>query len=182
MTIQLPAGTWLIDPSHSEISFWVRHLMVSKVRGSFTQFAGKIITDGKLENTEIYGDIEVSSITTRDEGRDGHLRSPDFFDTEAFPQITFTSKKITKTNNDKYILTGDITIKGITKQIDLETEFNGVVTDPFGQTKALASATGVLNRTDFGLTWNQLLESGNGVLVGEEIHLQLEAQGVLQEN
>lgn len=174
-----PAGTWIIDPSHSEIAFSVKHLMISKVKGNFTKFEGKIVTGGTPEDTSIEGVIDAASITTNDEGRDAHLRSADFFDVENYPTINFKSTNVTSVKGDKYVLEGEITIHGITKPIQLDVEFGGVAKDPFGNTKAAASATGKISRSDFGLTWNAALETG-GVLVGDEITLLLEAQAVLQ--
>jgi len=173
-------GTWVIDPSHSDVTFSVRHLMISKVRGSFGKLSGEIKTDGELETVEITATLDAASITTNDEGRDGHLRSADFFDVETFPEITFKSTGLVATKkSDKFLVNGELTIKGVTKPVTLDLELGGVAVDGYGQTKAAASADTVISRGDFGLTWNSTLETG-GVLVGDEITIQLDIQAVLQ--
>lgn len=178
----VPAGTWVIDPTHSEVAFSVKHLMISKVRGKFKTFEGQIVT-GENTNHEpdiqISGVIQTASIDTNDAGRDDHLRSADFFDAENFPTMDFKSTKVHSIEGNTALLDGELTIKGETNPITLSVEFGGVVVDPYGQTKAVASATGKLLRSEYGLTWNAALETG-GVLVGDEITLTLEAQAVLQ--
>ena len=175
-----PAGKWEIDPTHSEVGFSVKHLMISKVKGSFGSFSGEIVTTENPLETTVEGSVDVTSINTNDKNRDNHLRSADFFDTENFPYMHFKSTKIEHVKDEKYILTGELTIKGVTKEIKLDTTFNGIAVDPYGQTKAAVEATGKINRTDFGLKWNQVLDNGAGLLVSEEVNLILEAQAVLQ--
>lgn len=175
-----PAGKWSVDATHSEVGFSVKHLMISKVKGSFGSFSGEITTTDNPLETEVEGQIDVTSINTNDTNRDNHLRSDDFFDTENFPYMHFKSTKVEHVKGDNYLLTGDLTIKGVTKPVTLNAVFNGVAVDPYGQTKAAVEATGKINRTDFGLKWNQILDNGAGLLVSEEVNLILEAQVVLQ--
>jgi polyisoprenoid-binding protein YceI len=166
----LTTGTWTIDPTHSEVGFVARHLMVTKVRGSFADVTGTVEVADDLTRSVATVTIATASVTTGTADRDGHLRSTDFFDVETYPQITFTS-----TAFDGDTLTGDLTIKGITKPVTLDVEFTGVATDPWGNDKAGFEATGELNRTDWGLTWNANLEKG-GVLVSEKIKLVIDVQ------
>ena len=166
----LTTGTWAIDPTHSEVGFVARHLMVTKVRGSFAEVTGTVQVAEDLTQSVATVTINTDSVSTGTADRDGHLRSADFFDVETFPQITFVS-----TSFDGDTLAGDLTIKGITKPVTLAVQFNGVATDPWGTDKAAFEATGELNRTDWGLTWNATLEKG-GVLVSEKIKLVIDVQ------
>jgi len=166
----LTTGTWVIDPTHSEVGFVARHLMVTKVRGSFADVTGTVQVADEVAQSVADVTIQTASVTTGTADRDGHLRSADFFDVENFPQITFVS-----TSFDGDTLAGDLTIKGITKPVTLDVEFNGVATDPWGNDKAAFEATGELNRTDWGLTWNANLEKG-GVLVSEKIKHVIDVQ------
>ena len=177
--LDVPAGTWQIDPSHSGVNFSVRHMMVSKVRGSFASFSGTIsIADHVLDST-VDASIDVASIDTHDDTRDEHLRSPDFFDAVNNPTITFRSTKLEQVGHD-YRLIGDLTIKGTTRSVTLDLEVGGVGKDPWGNTRLGVTASGSVNRKDFGLTWNAPLETG-GVLVGDKINLDLEVEAVLQQ-
>jgi len=171
--------TWAVDPSHTDVTFTVRHLMISKVRGAFGAFTGTITTGVSLEDTKVEGSIDVTSITTNDENRDAHLRSADFFDTENHPSIQFESTGITAKKNGNYELVGDLTIKGNTKPVLLDVEFNGTVTDSYGQVKLAASAETAISRSEFGLVWNGTLETG-GVVVSDEVKIQLEVQLIKQ--
>ena len=166
----LTSGTWAIDPTHSEVGFVARHLMVTKVRGSFTDVTGTVEVAGDIARSVANVTIKTASVSTGTADRDAHLRSEDFFDVENFPELTFVS-----TAFDGDTLTGDLTIKGVTKPVTLDVEFNGVATDPWGNDKAAFEATGELNRTDWGLTWNANLEKG-GVLVSEKIKLVIDVQ------
>ena len=166
----LSAGTWTIDPSHSEVGFTARHMMVSKVRGSFGEVTGTVVVADDLSASTAEATIQLASVTTGSEDRDAHLRSADFFDVENNPEMTFRS-----TSFDGETLTGDLTIKGVTKPVTLDVEFGGVGTDPWGNEKAGFEATGEIDRTDWGLTWNANLEKG-GVLVSEKIKLALDIQ------
>lgn len=172
----LTPGTWTIDPSHTTLGFTARHLVVAKVRGRFGAITGAItIADDRLSST-VTAEIEMASVDTGDAGRDEHLRSADFFDVEKFPTMTFTSTKVTGSGTD-YVVTGDLTIKGITKPVTLDLEFDGVSGDPWGGTRAGFTATGEIDRRDWGLEWNVALDTG-GVLVGEKIKLQLDIEAV----
>lgn len=169
---------WAIDPTHSEITFKVKHLMISNVKGEFRTFQANI--DGEdFTNSIISANIDASSISTNNDDRDTHLKSPDFFEVEKYPEITFVSKSIKKVDDDEYQLVGDLTIKGTTKEITLDTEFGGYMKDPYGNEKAGFSINGKLNRKDFGLNWNAALEAG-GVMVGNEIKINAEVQFVKQ--
>ena len=169
---------WAIDPTHSEITFKVKHLMISNVKGEFKTFQGTI--DGEdFTKSKISASIDASSISTNNDDRDTHLKSPDFFEVEKYPEITFVSKSIKKVDDDEFKLVGDLTIKGTTKEITLDTEFGGYMKDPYGNEKAGFSINGKLNRKDFGLNWNAALEAG-GVMVGNEIKINAEVQFVKQ--
>lgn len=173
---QLTPGVWNIDASHSSVAFVARHLVVSKVRGRFDTFAGAITVAADPLQSTVDATIEVGSINTSDTSRDGHLKSPDFFDAEQFPTITFATTGV-RADGDDFVLTGDLTIKGVTRPVDLELEFNGVEKDPWGGTRAGFSAETEINRKDWGLEWNVLLETG-GALVGEKIKIQLDIEAV----
>ena len=171
---------WQIDNSHSEIQFTVRHMMISKVRGTFTDFSGTVDLDEKNpEGAGVEVTVNLDSINTRDEQRDGHLKSPDFFDVETYPQANFRSTNVERTGETTANVTGDLTMHGVTKPITLEVEYQGMAKSPWGTYSAGFSATGKLNRKDWGLNWNQALETG-GVLVGEEVTLNVEVELVKQ--
>jgi len=173
------AGVWEIDPSHSEVAFAVRHMMVSKVRGRFGAFTGTITTGETVETSSVSADIDLVSITTGSEQRDAHLRSPDFFETEAHPTMTFRSTGV-RQHGDRWTITGDLTLKGITKQVDLTTELVGIGRDAFGPgTRAGFSATTTINRQDFNVTWNAAIEGG-GVVVSDKVEIHLDIEAVLQ--
>ena len=168
--------TWVIDPTHSEIAFKVKHLMISNVKGSFSEFSGQVVTDGDdFSTAEISFQINPASISTGVADRDGHLKSPDFFDVEKFTEITFTSGKLSKTGDDEFTLSGNLAIKGVIQHVKLEVEFGGLMTDPWGNEKAGFNLNGKINRKDFGLTWNAALEAG-GVLVGDEIRISCDVE------
>jgi len=171
-TTEIVAGTWSIDPSHSEVGFTVRHLM-SKVRGQFTTFEGTLTTGSTLSETTAEATIDLNSINTRDEQRDGHLRSADFFDVEQSGQMTFKS-----TSFDGEKATGDLTIKGVTKPVELDVEFLGVDKDPWGGTRVGFEATGEISRKDFGVDFNIPLDGGK-VLIGDKVAITLAVEAVL---
>ncbi|MGH2721928.1 MAG: YceI family protein [Actinomycetota bacterium] len=172
------AGTWKIDNTHTAVGFTVRHLMVSKVRGSFTRYDGSITIGETPEQSSVEVTIDASSIDTRDETRDAHLRSPDFLDVENHPTLQFVSTRVAQTGQSTGTVTGDLTIRGVTRPVELEVEFLGLVTDPWGGRRLGVSVTGEIDREEFGLTWNQALEAG-GVLVGRKIKLEIEAEAML---
>ncbi|WP_110928479.1 YceI family protein [Bacillus massiliglaciei] len=165
---------WTIDPTHSSIEFSVKHMMIAKVKGSFNDFTANVTADpADLTTADIEFTIQAASIDTRNEDRDNHLRSADFFDTENNPVITFKSTDIKKTDEDEYDVTGDVTILGVTRPETFSITFEGQGQDPWGNTKAGFSGKGKIKRSDFGLTWNSALETG-GVLVGDQITISLE--------
>lgn len=174
-TIQTVAGTWTIDPAHSEVSFTVRHLM-SKVRGSFTDFTGTITTGEDPLDSSVSVTILSSSITTNNAQRDGHLRSADFFDPNNGGELRFVSTTITPAE-DGYVISGDLTVNGITKPVQLAAEFLGVATDAFGATRLGAEATTSISRKDFNVDFNIPLEGGK-LLIGDKIDITLAIEAV----
>lgn len=177
-TTEIPAGTWTIDPSHSEVGFSVRHLMVSKVKGNFERFDGTVTIAADPLQSSVAVEVDLSSINTRDEQRDGHLRSGDFFAVEAHPTMTFVSTKVEPVGAD-YRVTGDLTIKGTTRPVVLALEFNGVHPDPWGGTLLNDTATTEISRKDFGVDF-EIPMDGGGVVVGDKISVSLEVEAVLQ--
>jgi len=181
MTVSIaPAVTsWKIDPSHSHVEFAVRHLMISTVKGRFADVQGVVqLDEGDLSKSGVDVAIGVSSIDTREPQRDAHLRSGDFFDAERFPQMTFKSTRVEGTG-DSLKIAGDLTIRGTTRPVVLDVTAEGRGKDPWGGERAGFSATGRINRSDFGLTWNQLLETG-GVAVSDEVKVTLDVELVRQ--
>lgn len=168
---------WAIDASHSEIGFKVKHLMITNVKGTFKEYDASIYTTGNdFLTAEVDFWLNPASVDTRDAGRDGHLKSPDFFDVENHKEITFTGNTYEKTSTEgKYILWGDLTIKGISKRIKLDVEFSGVMKDPWGNEKAGFVIQGKVNRKDWGLNWNAALEAG-GMLVADDVFINCEVQ------
>jgi polyisoprenoid-binding protein YceI len=172
-------GTWAIDPTHTTIGFSVRHAMVSKVRGNFSDFAGSTTIDGaNLAASSVEVTIQAGSIDTKNADRDGHLVSADFLDVENFPTLTFTSTNVA-VNGADVTITGDLTIHGVTRSVTVEFEYIGTSLDPFGFTRVGFEGTAKISRKDFGLVWNAALETG-GVLVGDEITLVLDVEAVKQ--
>ena len=168
--------TWSFDPTHSEIGFKVKHLMISNVRGNFSRFGGSVTTDGNDFSAALIDlSIESASIDTQMPDRDAHLKSPDFFDAEKFPAIVFKSVTMSADGDDEYKLTGNLTIKDVTLPVTLEVEFGGLMKDPWGNEKAGFTVTGKINRKDFGLTWNKALETG-GAVVGDEVTIDLDIE------
>jgi len=171
-------GTWVLDAAHSDVQFSVRHMMISKVRGTFGVKSATLIAPENPLEAKVEATVDVASVNTRDEGRDAHLRSADFFDAENHPTMTFRSTGV-RIENGEFLVDGDLTIRGITKPVTFDFEFGGFGSDPYGNYKAGATAKAVINREDFGLTWNAALETG-GVLVGKEVTIELDLQGTLQ--
>lgn len=173
-------STWAIDPTHSEIGFKVKHMMFTNVSGKFNQFEATIETQGDaFESSKINFSTDVNSVDTSNTDRDNHLKSADFFDADNFAKLTFASTGIEKVSDSEYKISGDLTIREVTKNITFEAEYSGLMKDPWGNTKIGLSLNGKINRKDFGLTWNAALETG-GVLVGEDIKLVAEVQFVKQ--
>jgi polyisoprenoid-binding protein YceI len=172
----LTPGVWNVDPSHSTIGFVARHLMVSKVRGHFGTFNGTITIAEDPLQSKVEATVDIASVTTGDDTRDGHLKSADFFDLEKNPNMTLVSTGIDPKGSN-YILHTDLTVNGITKPVDFDLEFEGVSGDPWGGTRAGFSAEADVNRKDWGLEWNVALETG-GVLVGEKVKIVLEIEAI----
>lgn len=163
--------TWKIDPTHSEIGFKVKHMMISTVSGYFNEYNARIDAENEsFINADISFSARTASINTKEKDRDTHLKSADFFDSEKYPEISFKSKSY-----DGDTLIGDLTIKDVTKEVALDVDFNGIATDPYGQTKAGFEVRGTVNRKDFNLTWNALTEAGN-IVVGDKVKLSLDLQ------
>lgn len=174
----LTAGTWAIDPSHTEASFTVRHAGISKVRGTVAVTEGAITVADDLTLSGVTAKLDPTTINTNDAGRDGHLKSADFFDVETFGEWTFASTAV-RPDGEDYVVTGDLTIHGVTKSVDLAVEFGGAATDPFGNQRAGFSATTTISRKEFGITWNAALEAG-GVLVSDKVVIALEVSAIKQ--
>mgnify|MGYP001171417583 CR=1 len=171
---------WTLDPTHSELVFKVRHMMITNVKGEFRKFDASIVSDGAdFTKSSIDVTIDAASIFTNEDKRDGHLKSADFFDVENYPTLSFQGKSFKKEDDDEYKLTGILTIKGVSKEVELDVEFGGINKDPWGNEKAGFSVEGKINRKDFGLNWNAALETG-GVLVSEEVKISAEVQFVKQ--
>ncbi|HEY3294842.1 MAG TPA: YceI family protein [bacterium] len=175
--VQAPAKEmiWTVDSSHSEIGFTAKHMLITTVRGRFTRYDATIDFNPKSpETTKVEAHIEAASIDTREPKRDEHLRSADFFDAEQYPQITFRSKNLQRLADDRWKLTGDLTIRGISKEITLDMEgFTEEIKDPWGNFRVGGTATASLNRFDYGLKWNAAIETG-GLIVGEKIQIKLD--------
>lgn len=168
-------STWTIDPAHSAVEFGVRHMMISTVRGRFAKVSGTLVLDEEdVTRSKVEVEIDADSIDTREEKRDAHLRSADFFEVEKYPKLTFVSRRVER-SGDVLKVTGDLTIRDTTKEVVLDVEDLGRVKDPWGGDRASFSATGKLQRSDYGLKWNQALEAG-GVMVSDEVKLIIEAQ------
>ena len=169
--------TWTIDPSHSTVEFVAKHMMITTVKGRFAELEGTIVADeANIGDSTVEVTMQAASLDTRSEQRDAHLRSPDFLDVETYPTVNFRSTRIEGTK-DEFQLTGDLTIRGVTRPITLDVTFEGEGKDPWGGTRASFSAKGKFDRRDFGLTWNVALETG-GILVSNEVKINIEAQVV----
>jgi polyisoprenoid-binding protein YceI len=175
----VPAGTYSIDPVHSRVGFAVRHLGIATVRGHFGSFEGSFEIGDELESAKVFGSVEAASVDTQEQQRDDHLRSADFFDAERFPRIEFESKEIRRLDEDSFEIAGDLTMHGVTREISLSAEILGTESDPWGNERVGVEARGELNRKDYGMTFNQVLGSGN-VLVSDKVKLVLEASVVKQ--
>ena len=171
------AGTWSIDPVHSEVGFSVRHMMVSKVRGKFTRFSGELVTGDNPLDSRVSATIELASIDTGNPDRDNHIRSADFFETDTFKTMTYRSTGV-RVDGDDYVLDGELTLKGVTKPVALKLELGGFGPDPYGGTRAGFSATGEIKRSEFGVDFNAALETG-GLVVSDKVNLHLEIEAVL---
>ena len=175
----LTSGTWALDTAHTEASFPARHAGVTKVRGTVKVTEGALVLGDTLESSTLTATLDPTTIATGNESRDGHLKSADFFNAETAQPWTFVSTGVRQTGENTYAIAGDLTINGVTKAVELATEFNGVVVDPWGGTRAGAEATLTVSRKDFGLTWNVALEAG-GVLVSDKVVINLDVAAVKQ--
>lgn len=170
---QLTAGVWNLDASHSNVAFEARHAMVSKVRGQFTKFDADVAIDDDPTKSTVKATVDLSSIETGNEQRDEHLRGSDFFLVTDHPTMTFASREI-RAAGDDYKMVGDLTVRGVTKPVEFDLEFNGVTIDPWGNDRAGFEAVATINRKDWGLDWNVPLEKGLGVLVGDKVKIILD--------
>lgn len=171
---------WALDPTHSEILFKLKHLMITNVKGEFRKFSASLSSDGNnFSKASVNVAIDAASVFTNEDNRDNHLKSADFFDVENHKEITFVGTSFEKVDDENYTLKGNLTIKGVSKEISLDVEFGGINKDPWGNEKAGFSVSGKINRKDFGLNWNAALETG-GVLVSDEVKINAEIQLVKQ--
>lgn len=171
---------WVLDPTHSELGFKIKHLMISNVTGKFKDFDASAETEGDdFSKAKLVADVKVESIDTNNKDRDAHLKNADFFEAEAYPEMHFESTDVEKIDDDLFNIHGNLTIKETTKPVKLVSEFNGIVQDPYGNTKAGFSLSGKINRKDWGINYNAALETG-GVMLGEELKIQGEVQLVKQ--
>jgi polyisoprenoid-binding protein YceI len=172
--------TWVLDQAHSKIGFSAKHMVISNVRGQFDSYKVEVKSAGpNLEDKEVYVEIDANSINTGVEARDQHLKTPDFFEAEKYPKITFKSKSIKKIDEENYKLTGDFTIRDITKELELDLEYGGQIKDPWGNERIGLSLKGSIDRFDYNLKWNSLIETG-GAVVGKTIKLNIEVEFTLQ--
>jgi polyisoprenoid-binding protein YceI len=169
------AGTWKLDPGHTAVGFVARHMMVTKVRGNFKRFDGEIVVADRVEDSRVNVTIDADSITTHSDQRDAHLRSGDFLEIETYPTLTFRSTSVEREGDTSLKVVGDLTIKNVTRPVVLDVEYEGAQQTPWGATVAGFTARTEIDREDFGITWNQVLETG-GVLVGRKIVIEIEAQ------
>lgn len=171
---------WILDPTHSELGFKVKHLMITNVSGSFKDFEGEIITEGNdFSTAQVRVKVQMQSIDTKNTQRDAHLRTSDFFEVELYPELEFTSAKVEAVDSETYNLYGNLTMKGITRPVKLTVEFNGVTKDPWGGERAGFVVTGKINRNEWGVSFNAALETG-GVMLGEEVKINSEIQLIKQ--
>ena len=178
--VRVPTGTWVIDPIHSSIGFEVKHMMISTVRGQFRKYEGRLEAAEDYHDSRVWGSAEVASIDTNNEDRDAHLLSSDFFDVEHYPTIDFESTAIEHIVLGTYRVTGDLTLKGISHEIEVEATVEGAAMDPWGNDRVGIAVRGTIDRTEFGLPWQQALAAG-GLLVGEQVALRLDISAVRSE-
>jgi polyisoprenoid-binding protein YceI len=172
--VRVPAGTWEVDPSHSSAAFEVKHMMIATVRGHFREFGGTLeAAEDDPSNSHASGWANVASIDTGNADRDAHLRSPDFFDAERYPRVTYESTRVEWVEGGTYRVTGNLTIKDVTREVTFEATIQGVGEDPWGKERVGVAVRGTINRTEFGLTWQQKLAAG-GLLVGEDVKVLLD--------
>jgi len=171
---------WVLDPTHSELTFKIKHLMISNVSGAFKNFQAEVESDGAdFSSAQINLTAEMASITTNNEQRDEHLRNSDFFEVENYPELIFKSTSVKKIDNDTFTVSGELTMKGVTKPVQLTAEYNGLVKDPWGGERAGFLVSGKINRSDWGISFNGVLETG-GLVLGEEVKISSEIELVKQ--
>jgi polyisoprenoid-binding protein YceI len=175
--VRVPAGTWHVDPAHSSVEFEIKHMMIATVRGRFGEFEGTIVAADDIADSHAYGVVKTASIDTNNADRDAHLRSADFFDAERYPEIRFESTRIEPLGGARFRVVGDLTMKDVTREIELETTVEGAQRDPWGNDRVGLRARGKIDRKEFGLRWQQALETG-GFLLGDEVRLLLEISAV----
>jgi polyisoprenoid-binding protein YceI len=175
--VRVPTGTWHVDPAHSSVEFEVKHMMIATVHGRFREFDGTIEAAEDINDSRVYGKVKAASIDTNDETRDAHLRSADFLDVAKHPQITFESTHIEPLGGPEFRMTGDLTIKGVTRTVELDSTVEGAELDPWGNERVGIRVRGQIDRKEFGLTWQKMLESG-GFLVGGEVKILVDVSAV----
>jgi polyisoprenoid-binding protein YceI len=175
----VPTGTWAVDPAHSKVGFAVKHMGIATVRGEFTEFQGTLEIGEDLASAKAHGTVKVQSVDTNEQQRDEHLRSPDFFDAEQFPELSFDSTKVEAVDDETFRITGNLTIHGVTNEIVLHAETLGTDVDPWGNERVGLEVTGQLSRGDYGMKFNQALGSGN-MLVADKVNLALDVSAVKQ--
>jgi polyisoprenoid-binding protein YceI len=176
--VRVPPGTWTVDPIHSSVGFKIKHMMIATVRGQFSEFEGTIVAaEDDPANSHAMGTVKVASIDTGNADRDAHLRSPDFFDAEQYPDITFESTRIRHIDGGTFSLAGNLTIRDVTREVEMEARVEGADTDPWGMERVGISVRGTINRTDFGLKWQERLAAG-GMLVGEDVTIQIDISAI----
>jgi polyisoprenoid-binding protein YceI len=178
-TTGVPTGTWTIDPAHSKLGFAVKHMGIATVRGEFTEFQGTLQLGEELSTTTARGTVQAASVNTNEPQRDAHLRSPDFFDAQTYPELTFESTRIEPMDGRTFGVIGDLTMHGVTREVELEAVVQGTDTDPWGNERVGLQVVGRLSRGDFGMTFNQVLGSGN-VLVADKVEIALDISAVKQ--
>jgi polyisoprenoid-binding protein YceI len=180
LTLPVMAEVYEIDPTHSSIGFSVKHMVISKVRGGFDTFSGQFeFKERDPSSWRVTATAETASVNTGNDNRDEHLRNADFFDVEKFPTLTFEGKHVTVDKRGGYLLHGELTLHGVTKHMELVLEYNGSIKDPWGNNRAGFSASGKINRKDYGLAWNKVMEGG-GLTVGEDVEITIEIEGIRQ--
>jgi polyisoprenoid-binding protein YceI len=176
--VRVPAGAWQVDPVHSSVAFAVKHMMITTVRGQFSDFDGALdAAEDDPSNSHAWGRVRVASIDTGNADRDAHLRSPDFFDVERYPEMRFETTRIQHVEGGHYRVAGDLTIKDQTREVEVDANVEGAAEDPWKNERVGISIRGMINRTEFGLTWQQALETG-GLLVGEEVQILIDVSAV----
>jgi polyisoprenoid-binding protein YceI len=175
--VRVPTGTWHVDPTHSSVEFEVKHMMIATVRGRFKEFEGTIVAAQDIGESRVSGNVKAASIDTNDEARDAHLRSGDFLDVERYPEIRFESTGIEPLGGPRFRLVGNLTLKGVTREIEFDATVEGAERDPWGNDRVGIRVRGTLNRKDFGLSWQKVLESG-GFLVGDEVNVLVDVSAV----